>query len=79
MATCPNCKKALSCGCQKRKASDGSVVCTNCISAYEKGGAKISSARAVYQAPPPPPTVWTPEQLEAATNKWSTFKNKLNK
>jgi hypothetical protein len=26
MANCPNCKKKLSCGCQKRQASDGKTV-----------------------------------------------------
>jgi hypothetical protein len=35
MASCSNCKKTLSCGCQKRKASDGKGVCTNCANAYE--------------------------------------------
>jgi hypothetical protein len=32
---CPNCDSQLSCGCQKRKASDGKEVCTNCASFYE--------------------------------------------
>jgi hypothetical protein len=35
MATCSNCKKNLSCGCQKRKASDGNSVCSNCLTSYE--------------------------------------------
>jgi hypothetical protein len=35
MATCSNCKKTLSCGCQKRKASDGKSVCSNCLTSYE--------------------------------------------
>jgi hypothetical protein len=34
-ATCPNCKVKLSCGCQTRKASNGTSVCTNCIGRYE--------------------------------------------
>jgi len=34
--TCQNCNSALSCGCQKKIASDGTKVCANCISAYEK-------------------------------------------
>lgn len=33
--TCPNCKTRLSCGCQTRKASNGTLVCTNCIGKYE--------------------------------------------
>jgi uncharacterized protein YbaR (Trm112 family) len=36
MALCPNCKSVLSCGCQKRTASNGSLVCQNCLSQYEK-------------------------------------------
>jgi transcription elongation factor Elf1 len=35
MAKCGNCGKALSCGCQKRKASNGAAVCSNCIKSYE--------------------------------------------
>lgn len=36
MALCNNCKSKLSCGCQKRTASDGKPVCANCVAAYEK-------------------------------------------
>jgi uncharacterized protein YbaR (Trm112 family) len=32
---CPNCSTKLSCGCQKRVASDGKVVCSNCHNQYE--------------------------------------------
>lgn len=32
---CPNCGTKLSCGCQKRTASDGKQVCQNCITQYE--------------------------------------------
>jgi hypothetical protein len=35
MAQCLNCKKTLSCGCQKRATSDGKSACTSCITAYE--------------------------------------------
>lgn len=35
--TCLNCKARLSCGCQKRKASNGTLVCSNCITKYEAG------------------------------------------
>lgn len=35
MSNCQNCKATLSCGCQRRIASDGTAVCANCISAYE--------------------------------------------
>jgi hypothetical protein len=35
MATCNNCRKRLSCGCQKAKASDGASVCKGCKASYE--------------------------------------------
>ena len=35
MAQCSNCQKQITCGCQKRVASDGKSVCTSCISNYE--------------------------------------------
>ena len=33
---CPNCNAALTCGCQKKVASNGKQVCANCLAAYEK-------------------------------------------
>ncbi len=33
---CPNCKKKLGCGCQKRVASDKTQCCTHCVNEYEK-------------------------------------------
>lgn len=42
MTTCPNCKAKLSCGCQKRTASNGVSVCSSCVSSYE---AKIKQAK----------------------------------
>ena len=33
---CPNCNSAITCGCQKRTASDGKEVCSSCIAFYEK-------------------------------------------
>jgi hypothetical protein len=33
---CQNCGSAITCGCQKRVASDGTKVCNNCIQLYEK-------------------------------------------
>ena len=35
MNVCPNCKAKLSCGCQRRKASNGTQVCSNCLANYE--------------------------------------------
>ena len=36
MATCPNCRNKMSCGCQKRQASDGKTVCSKCANTYEE-------------------------------------------
>lgn len=33
---CPNCGATLTCGCQKKKASDGTFVCASCINKYER-------------------------------------------
>jgi hypothetical protein len=35
MAHCSNCQKPITCGCQKRTASDGRSCCSTCITAYE--------------------------------------------
>jgi hypothetical protein len=36
MANCPNCGAALSCGCQRKAASDGKQGCVQCIPKYEQ-------------------------------------------
>jgi len=36
MSECPNCSTKFTCGCQKRTASDGAPVCSNCLALYEK-------------------------------------------
>lgn len=36
MANCPNCNSVITCGCQKRKASNNAEVCSKCIDAYQK-------------------------------------------
>ena len=33
--TCQNCGSKLSCGCQKRIATDGREVCSSCVTNYE--------------------------------------------
>lgn len=33
---CPNCNSAITCGCQKRVASDGKQVCSSCLAVYEQ-------------------------------------------
>lgn len=32
---CQNCQSKLSCGCQKRIATDGKEVCSSCVTTYE--------------------------------------------
>lgn len=32
---CNNCNARLSCGCQKKTASDGKSCCANCLAQYE--------------------------------------------
>ena len=41
-AACPNCGTSLSCGCQKRTASNGNPVCANCITDYETALIKLA-------------------------------------
>jgi hypothetical protein len=54
MATCSNCKTKMSCGCQKRSASDGKSVCSKCVTSYEadlkqrKTMAKVSQTNQVW-------------------------------
>jgi hypothetical protein len=36
MSICENCNAQLSCGCQKRTASDGKKCCDQCIKLYEE-------------------------------------------
>jgi transcription elongation factor Elf1 len=35
-SSCPNCNARLSCGCQRRQASNGAAACTNCVSSVEE-------------------------------------------
>jgi hypothetical protein len=35
MSACANCGTVLSCGCQRKKASNGASVCRSCITKYE--------------------------------------------
>ena len=39
---CQNCNTPLSCGCQKKIASDGQQVCSTCSVSYEN---KLSSSK----------------------------------
>jgi hypothetical protein len=33
--TCPNCGRVITCGCQRRVATNGASVCTACIQTYD--------------------------------------------
>ena len=35
-SSCPNCNARLSCGCQRRQASNGAAACTSCVSSVEE-------------------------------------------
>lgn len=56
---CTNCGAKLSCGCQKKVATDGKSVCTSCIAKYESGlksskpssGTSPSNVKVFYTAP----------------------------
>jgi hypothetical protein len=50
MSQCLNCNSKLSCGCQKRLASDGKQVCSKCLAAYEQ---KVAEAKALRQQTTP--------------------------
>lgn len=54
MSACPNCGNKLSCGCQRRKASNGVTVCSTCLQSYERS-LKPEKKETVSK---PTPTVW---------------------
>lgn len=49
MSACLNCGTKLSCGCQKRTASDGKSVCGTCLAGYE---ASLKNGQPYIQKPP---------------------------
>lgn len=51
---CPNCGAHLSCGCQRRVASDGKAVCSHCYPTYEQN-IKKNVKPPVYPTPTPVP------------------------
>ena len=55
---CSNCNSRLSCGCQKRTASDGKSCCTSCISAYEQKLNNTSSVSTILNEPIAPKNIW---------------------
>lgn len=52
-SSCPNCGATLSCGCQRRQATNGAGACSNCVAALN---AKIAATKVV--TPQAQPTVW---------------------
>jgi hypothetical protein len=36
MQKCLNCDSQITCGCQRRHATNGKLVCTKCLADYEK-------------------------------------------
>jgi len=53
MSTCQNCGTQLTCGCQKKKASNGNFVCKSCIYKYEqalKSGSQLGTVYSDFQS-----------------------------
>lgn len=65
---CPNCNSRLSCGCQKRTASNGVTVCTMCITRFEADLAakKNKAAQSVITTTPGSPNA--PTNIQATYN-----------
>lgn len=81
MATCQNCKRTLSCGCQRKTASDGKQVCSYCIDAYQgtsKSSKNINTANTSNK-----PIIKTPlrqfteEEIKTGLEKLNSWKNKF--
>lgn len=53
MANCPNCGAVITCGCQRKTASDGKQGCTQCIPAYEQALKRKMTNRTSTQGNPP--------------------------
>lgn len=54
-SSCPNCGARLSCGCQRRQASNGAGACSNCVAALN---AKIAADKQAATAAQVQPTEW---------------------
>jgi hypothetical protein len=57
MANCPNCGAVLSCGCQRKSASDGKQGCVQCIPAYEAALKRRNAERSTTVKPGKPGSV----------------------
>ena len=47
MAKCPNCGAGMSCGCQRRTASNGATACSSCVNKLE---AKLTAEKQTAQS-----------------------------
>ena len=58
---CNNCNARMSCGCQKRRASDGTSCCSSCLAFYEK---KLQAEKQIKSVNAPNKT-WDPNSHTA--------------
>lgn len=49
MQKCLNCDSQITCSCKRRHASDGKLVCVNCISDYEASLIKLKEVKEIKQ------------------------------
>lgn len=63
--TCQNCGATLSCGCQRRTATNGTSACSNCVSALN---AKIAAEK----------TDISVQTLRSPSNQWGANRYKKN-
>lgn len=81
MATCQNCKRSLSCGCQRKTASDGTQVCSYCIDSYQ--GKSTSFKKTSTQNLSNEPVIKTPlrqfteEEIKSGLERLNSWRNKL--
>ena len=45
MSTCKNCSVKLSCGCQRRRAKNGTSCCSKCVMAVNKKTAQLGKLK----------------------------------
>lgn len=49
MQKCLNCDAQITCSCKRRHATDGKLVCVNCIADYEKKLVELKEAASKTQ------------------------------
>lgn len=55
MDSCNNCKRSLSCSCQKRTASNGAQCCAACLQTYEQHLQQLKEIQQLQQQTNPNP------------------------